>query len=721
MREIWLSNTAGRIPTVNQLEIADAQIGYNRVDAKLYGLRVIDGVKTVVLLGQSTAANHDRLHSMISAADHAATTPGCYPVTGPDGNWELAPIPTPGGGVDTSTRLIDGSVLWLELLSFLVTDTQYKIWGQLYTTIAIEVELDASDPDNDRIDMICVNTSQEVVILKGVAAENPAAPIPDPYTQLELTTILVKAGATAPEITTVQVYDENIEWTTSSLISGPETTSCDFESTVDPVVNSKCILITKTGDDGIKKLELYFAGPDTVLGEDAKLGFRLKSSTAWLDSSAIEIVLKLNGAQVGNSVLLVGNNFGNNSTMPAWNTIVIPAANFGATGLTIDEIEMRFSYTYWFANGGTIALDDMKLQFGASVTPPVVVGSEIIIPQLRMDVGGYRETGDPYPMLGTLKASWQAFNTEFLKYNPEIWVFRRKSYTRRLMLSESWTNYVINALFAAPVLDWQANGDNVAFANDRVEFTNADAGESISFIPTGAFLKGKIFRIIVNCTSYTLGGWHFKFGTYESMDYGVGNFVLEVQFHESQDASQFSIISSFDNTTLHIDNVYVIERERTYAIKQHKKWTHEPHLNGVKFEGSNFWSGSTQSPVDEIADTGRHTEFTCPLVSEQKLKIEIDPFEYYFGYTDDGVRHKIDENSTWSDFNAIVTSGRRGSLNIPFRFAIVIDNPDTEGKDPKMIGPLSDIIHMHVRAPNQYGNVYSFTQYYKFTVATRKY
>ena len=45
MREIWLSNQEGKVPTVNQLELAAANMGYNRVDGLYYGLKVNGNVK----------------------------------------------------------------------------------------------------------------------------------------------------------------------------------------------------------------------------------------------------------------------------------------------------------------------------------------------------------------------------------------------------------------------------------------------------------------------------------------------------------------------------------------------------------------------------------------------------------------------------------------------------------------------------------------------------
>ena len=375
MREIWLSNTAGRIPTVNQLEIATAQIGYNRTDAKLYGLRVIDGVKTVVLLGQSTEANHDRLHSMVSAADHAAVTnqyKGMIPQADPaTGEWKLVPMPA-GGGNTNYNRIISGTVTWIENLDFWVSVVVYIFDGNNYATIAQLITLDPSDPDLNRTDSICVDINSEVVVLTGTPSETPVKPVPDSFTQLELTQVYIPAGATEPSnITVVPVYNENIEWTTSDEIADPYVTEVDFESIVAPFLNTKCILVEITGENGIKKLKLFFNSSEAVsLSDDATLSMQIRSSSEWSSDSGIAILFKLAGVPVGMPVILRGNGlYGNTTMVSGWHYVTIPIADFEAAG-NVDEIEMRFSYTDWGAIGFNIGIDDIKIQGGVGITPP---------------------------------------------------------------------------------------------------------------------------------------------------------------------------------------------------------------------------------------------------------------------------------------------------------------------------------------------------------------
>ncbi len=114
MSTIHISNVAGRIPTVRQLETADSNLGYNRVDGLFYGLKVVGLVKTVICLGESIApgATHDRLHSMISGLDHEKVGASDYnkvPHTNNlTGEWEL--IMTPGDKYFRFTQNVPASV-----------------------------------------------------------------------------------------------------------------------------------------------------------------------------------------------------------------------------------------------------------------------------------------------------------------------------------------------------------------------------------------------------------------------------------------------------------------------------------------------------------------------------------------------------------------------------------------------------------------------------------
>jgi hypothetical protein len=200
--------------------------------------------------------------------------------------------------------------------------------------------------------------------------------------------------------------------------------------------------------------------------------------------------------------------------------------------------------------------------------------NSMTIPQLKLDTGYYTETNVDTKVTDTLRCYWEAADTNFLNYNPEVWVFRRKNYNRKSKGS-----------------DWKM---------------------------------------------------------------------------------------------------------------RHKKWTHEPHLNGIKFSGSSYYSGTIHCPVAEIATTGRHTEFTLSATgSSYKMILPLDPYDYIYGESG-GTWIKLSDSIDYSGITKIKVTGRRDSLSLPLRFAIVIDNPDTNVNNPKIIGEMSDIIYM--RYGRQPGN-----------------
>jgi hypothetical protein len=55
MSAIFISNVAGRKPTVNQLLLADSRMGYNQSDGILYVLRIVGNFKTVVAVNGTNA------------------------------------------------------------------------------------------------------------------------------------------------------------------------------------------------------------------------------------------------------------------------------------------------------------------------------------------------------------------------------------------------------------------------------------------------------------------------------------------------------------------------------------------------------------------------------------------------------------------------------------------------------------------------------------------
>jgi hypothetical protein len=137
--------------------------------------------------------------------------------------------------------------------------------------------------------------------------------------------------------------------------------------------------------------------------------------------------------------------------------------------------------------------------------------------------------------------------------------------------------------------------------------------------------------------------------------------------------------------------------ESTKVRKKNKKWAHPPHLNGVKFPNSNFFTGKAGPVPPSLNGAGYHTEWeltnTIPL---DKKVIPINLFEFVYG-VDDSSNFIALTDSTFFNLDPskirFSTKSKSHSKSLAFRFAIVIDNPNEENCS-KLIGQLSDPIYL---------------------------
>jgi hypothetical protein len=118
-----------------------------------------------------------------------------------------------------------GNVSWTGTgLEFYVSESVYVIGGILYFGNDTTVTLAASDLSDPRLDVIGLDAAG-VITITGTPAADPAKPQVTPGEELELTSILVAAGATTPTgVTQEVIYDENIEWTvaTNNITADPD-------------------------------------------------------------------------------------------------------------------------------------------------------------------------------------------------------------------------------------------------------------------------------------------------------------------------------------------------------------------------------------------------------------------------------------------------------------------------------------------------------------------
>ena len=276
-------------------------------------------------------------------------------------DYDVTEIPKANG------LIFGGLVSWLGGLSFGVAPAAYYINGTLYTTGSAEVTLGTADPDDPRIDIIVVDTAGNVSVIAGTPAANPAKPTPEPSTQIEITSILVLAGATEPgnpgDISDLLIYDENVEWTGTSA-----GVTINLDSTTDPFRNSKCADVGAIGTGDT----ITFTGASAVNKADYEtLIMYLKLKAVMSKQHTLSVCCLLAGVQVSAEVLLPING----ATTNAWQNISITIASLNISATTFDAIRFRWSKTGAQADHAGFYLDYIKLERGV-VQPPIGGGGE---------------------------------------------------------------------------------------------------------------------------------------------------------------------------------------------------------------------------------------------------------------------------------------------------------------------------------------------------------
>jgi len=146
------------------------------------------------------------------------------------------------------SRLISGSVVWLQNLDFLVSPLVYSILNKRIESTKKTVTIPANTSENPMFAIIIADIFGNVSYVLGTPSATPAVPIVNPSTQLLITSIYIPAHGTAPgvdpngntdEIVTETIYNENIEWATAKTEEAG--VSIDLEATTDPAIGQKHI------------------------------------------------------------------------------------------------------------------------------------------------------------------------------------------------------------------------------------------------------------------------------------------------------------------------------------------------------------------------------------------------------------------------------------------------------------------------------------------------
>lgn len=238
-----------------------------------------------------------------------------------------------------------------------VTAAYYVINCNYYNSDgSLSVTLDAADPSNPRIDVIAVDTAQNIVVIKGTAGVNPVKPQVNPTYQVELTEIYVPAGATTPQDYTYRtVYNENTEWTSGSALSSG---TANFNSTVFPSVGTKNlrVLASTVG-------HVYWDTTGAFLTSNYQsLSLRFSLASTPTNDIIPYIYLRDNGVQVTYSLALDGFGYSSVSGINEYNVITIPMSAFTFTsGSTFDGVGLYFG-----GMGSIVDVDYVQLQTGTN-------------------------------------------------------------------------------------------------------------------------------------------------------------------------------------------------------------------------------------------------------------------------------------------------------------------------------------------------------------------
>jgi hypothetical protein len=252
--------------------------------------------------------------------------------------------------------VVGGIVSWSGTgLTFNVSYVVYLCNNIPFTISATSFTLDAADPALDRIDVVTVNDQGAVEILKGTPAASPIKPQVD-FTQIELTYIVVPAGATQPVVNELVIWNENIE-----SVGAATDITANFDNLVNPYIGLKAVNASNVLSGG--KLTFTLSAPQAVADfTTLSMFFRLKQN---IPTGAKIFVQFFNGADsASNEVPLIIES----TLLNTYQFVAIALSDFRFTSDEFDILQLRYSGF----NFNGFYLDYIRLEGG--ITPPAPDG-----------------------------------------------------------------------------------------------------------------------------------------------------------------------------------------------------------------------------------------------------------------------------------------------------------------------------------------------------------
>jgi hypothetical protein len=247
-------------------------------------------------------------------------------------------------------------------LTFNAIIPAYYIQGVRYDAVFDAKTHGVADPSLPRIDVVAVNTSNQVVIIPGTPAVNPVKETIDPLTQLEVTNVLIPAGATTPGgITNEIAYKDNNEWTVTSDNGtvDPDNTSGSFEGTknidVGAFTNGQVIDLTDGSLHNVSDFEKFF--------------YYINLKATFANNTRLTLQL-FNGTTAVSSIVAITSGTHNwlRTTINSWQQVVALMTEFSPfTGSQFDKLR----FTLVGANTTGFKLDFIVFQTGSAGSSPL--------------------------------------------------------------------------------------------------------------------------------------------------------------------------------------------------------------------------------------------------------------------------------------------------------------------------------------------------------------
>jgi hypothetical protein len=245
-------------------------------------------------------------------------------------------------------------------LVFDVVWPTYYIQGVEYPAGTGQVTLVPADVTNPRLDVIAVDATGAIRIT-GTANADPAKPTVDVLTQLEITTVLVAAGATTPtEVTDEAVYKENLEWVGSS-----DNGTVDFDATAFAFEGSKHVDCGAfTNGQHVK----FNNGSPLSIADYSVLRFYVSLKASFSTTAGFILKFYNGGTLVSSAVTITHNLYNFNRTVVgSYQLITIPISAFSFSNAAFDTVYIQLKAT----NASGFRLDNIVLQTGGSGVSPL--------------------------------------------------------------------------------------------------------------------------------------------------------------------------------------------------------------------------------------------------------------------------------------------------------------------------------------------------------------